>query len=270
MDSRYRQEVAKFSKKDGILALLVFLGFTLYTTAFVAIRGMLSLPWFLSGLVSIVSSSFVAVIVIIIVLRKKQGLSSIGLHKEKIWPAIRLGLLICLIPVLFRAIIPGFLGGFNELQIGMLLLSLVLTFFSAAHEDIIFVGFIQTRLYGFFKTDRVAMTVGALFFALAHIPPWLVMGRFTTENILMWSQPFFGWIIMHLLYTSILKKYYSLVPIFIIHTISNFSWDFPQIPLPTVLGIDFSLISLSLYALTAVILLWHTHKQSKKAMKASY
>ena len=39
MDSKYRQEVAKFGKKDGILALLVYLGYFLYTIAFAVIMG---------------------------------------------------------------------------------------------------------------------------------------------------------------------------------------------------------------------------------------
>jgi membrane protease YdiL (CAAX protease family) len=262
MDSRYRQEVAKFGKKDGILALMVFLGYILYTLAFVAIRDMFSLPWLLLALVNIVGTSFPAGMVILIVLCKKQALSSIGLHKEKIWPAIRLGLLICLIPVLFTAIIPGIFGGFNELLIGALILNLVTTFFFAAHEDVIFVGFIQTRLYGFFKTDKVAITVGALLFALMHIPPWLVMGRIDTSNLLMGiGLPFLGWFLMHLVFTSVFKKYYSLVPVFILHTINNYSMNFAQTT--TVLGIESSFIVLSLYALAAVILFWHTHRQSK-------
>jgi membrane protease YdiL (CAAX protease family) len=141
----------------------------------------------------------------------------------------------------------------------------VTTFFFAAHEDVIFVGFIQTRLYGFFKTDKVAITVGALLFALMHIPPWLVMGRIDTSNLLMGiGLPFVSWFIFHLVFVSIFKKYYSLVPVFILHTIINYSWNFAQTT--TVLGIDFSLILFSLFVLAAAILFWHTHKQSKKAM----
>jgi membrane protease YdiL (CAAX protease family) len=264
MDSRYRQEVAKFDKKDGVLAILVLLGYMLFQTGFVVIRDMLSLPGIFAILLNIVvGTSLPAVIVFLIVLRRKQGLSSIGLHKNKIWPAIRLGLLISIIPVLFLAVIPGIFVGFNELLVSVLLLNLVTTFFFAAHEDIIFVGFIQTRLYSFFKTDKAAITIGALLFALMHIPPWLVMGQIDTSNLLMGlGIPFLAWFIIHLILVSVFKKYYSLVPVFILHTINNYSRIFTQTT--TVFGIDFSFIMLAVYILAAAILFLHTHKQSKK------
>ena len=264
MESRYRQEVAKFGKKDGILALCVWLAYILFSIAFVAIRGIFSMPFYLNLVVTIVVTSLQAGAIFLIVSRNKQGLSSIGLHKEKIWPAIRLGLLFCLIPILFTAVIPGILGGFHAPLIGVLFINLVTTFFFAAHEDVIFVGFIQTRLYGLFKSDKLAIPAGALLFAFMHIPPWLIMGHIDTSNLLAsLGPPFLGWFLMHLVFVSIFKKHFSLLPVFILHTINNYSWNFAQTN--TIGGIDFSIILLSLYALAAGILFWHMHRQSKKA-----
>jgi len=254
MESKYRQEVAKFGKKDGLLALCVVLGYPLLSVAFAARWGF-SMMW----LLAIIKVG----IIFLIVLRNKQGLSSIGLHKERLWPAVRLGLLFCLIPVLFVALIPGIYGGFNELRIGTLLVVLVTVFFFAAYEDIIFVGFVQTRLYGLFKTDRVAIPVGALIFALMHVPPWLMAGALDTSNLFTVGMQFFSWFLVHLVFVSIFKTYYSLVPIFILHTIINYSRNFAQTF--TVFEVDFSLIALALCVLAACVLFWYTHKQSQKA-----
>ena len=263
MGSRYNQEVAKFGKSDGILALCVFLGYVLFSVAFVAIRGMFSVSWYLNTLVTVIVTSFQAGIIFLIILRKKQGLSSIGLQKKELFHAVRLGFLCCLIPILFVVVIPGVYGGLSEIQIGGLLVALVTTFFFAAHEDIIFVGFIQTRLYGLFKSDRISIPVGALLFALMHIPPWLIMGRLDTSNLLMGiGAPFIGWVLMHFVFVSIFKKYYSLIPVIILHTINNYSWNFTQTT--TAFGIDLSLILLIFYALLACVMFFIVNKRSEK------
>ena len=261
MNSRYKQEVQKFGKKDGIIAIGVFLVYIITAMAFVALRGILSLSWQLNVLFTIATTTFQAGIVFAIVLRNKQGLASIGLHKGKLWPAVRLGLLVSLIPIVFSAVLPGIYGGFNELLIGTLLVNLVTTFFFAAHEDVVFVGFIQTRLYGFFKTDKVAITVGAILFALMHIPLWLMVGNFDSNNLLLGiGLNFMGWFLMHFIFVSVFKKHYSLAPVFILHTIANYSWNFAQTPI--VFGIDFSLVRLGLLVLVACVLFWHTHNKN--------
>jgi len=245
-----------------VIALFVFLVYIITSLAIVALRDNLGLSWYLMVLFTIVTTSLQASIVFVIVLRNKQGLASIGLHKEKIFSAIRLGLLFSLIPITFIAIIPGIVDGFNEIQIGAILVSFVTTFFFAAHEDVIFVGFIQTRLYGFFKTDKAAITIGAILFAAMHIPPWLMMGRFNTDNLIVSiALNSIGWVLMYFVLVSVFKKYYSLVSVFILHTLANFSWNFPQSV--TVFGTDISLVWVVLIVLSACILYSQTNKQSR-------
>jgi len=261
-DARYKAEVAKHTKKDGVLALCVGLCYPIFMMGVVALRDILNLSGYLFLLYTIVTTSLMAGIIFVIVLRRKQGLASIGFHKEKILPAIRLGLLFCLIPIIFIVIVPGLFGGFYLYNAGTIIMMFVSTFFFAAHEDIIFVGFIQTRLYGIFKTDKAAISIGALLFALMHIPLWLMIGNIDVNNLLVGlGGPFLGWVIMHLVFVSIFKKYFSLVPVIILHTINNYSWNFSQTT--TVFGIDFSLIMLAIYLLAACTLFWHTHRQSK-------
>lgn len=148
-------------------------------------------------------------IVLAIIRSQKQGISSIGLHKEKIWRAVRLGLVVSLIPVLFTVILPGIYGGFHEQLVGVFLVNFVTAFFFAAHEDVVFVGFIQTRLYGFFKTDKVAIAVGAILFSLMHVPLWIILGHFDLNNlvidILLNSL---AWALMYLVFVAVFKKYY--------------------------------------------------------------
>jgi membrane protease YdiL (CAAX protease family) len=265
MDLQYKQEVQKFGKKDGIIALCAFLACVIITMAFVALRRMFPLSLSMNALFSILVYSLQAGIVFAIVIRNKQGLTSIGVHKEKIWPAIRLGLLVSLIPILFSAILPRILGVTYELLIGTLLLMLVVLIFSAVCEDVIFVGFIQTRLYGFFKTDRVAIVVGALIFSLWHVPPFIIMNAgYLTPHILFaeLTSGFLYWFSMHFVLVSVFKKHYSLVPVSILHTITNFSSQLSE--RYNIYGINFQFVTTALLLIVACILFWHTHKQAKK------
>jgi membrane protease YdiL (CAAX protease family) len=233
--------------------------------AFVALRRMFPLSLPMNALFSILVFCLQAGIVFAIVICNKQGLASIGIHKKKIWPAIRLGLLVSLIPILFSAILPGILGVNNELLIGTLLLNLVIIIFSAVYEDVIFVGFIQTRLYGFFKTDRVAIVVGALIFSLWHVPPFLIMNvGYIIPHILFaeLAPSFLYWFLMHFVLVSVFKKHYSLISVSILHTMTNFTSQFSE--RYNIYGINFQFVTTAILLLVTCILFWHTHKQAKK------
>ena len=218
MQTRYAQEVAKFNKKDGILAICVFFAYVLFSNVFALLVGMSPMTGFVRNWIIPVGLMIFAFGVFIVVKARKQKLSSIGLYKENLGKGIGLSLPFCLIPIIFIAIIPGILHGFFEINLTWLALTLISTFLFAAHEDIIFVGFIQTRLHGFIKSYFLAIFV------------------------------------------AIFKKYYSIVPIFILHTINNFSNVFSYS------NMTFANVSIVVCVLAACFLYWQTHKTDKKAL----
>jgi len=224
MDSQYRQEVARFNKRDGIIALCLFLVYIITSVAYAATVNIVP-AGLLRTLYMIGFCVLHIVLVCIVILRKKQGVASIGLHKEKIWPAVRLGLLFVFILIVFKIVLPGFFIGFRDIHAG-LFYSFIITLFFAIHEDIVFVGFIQTRLYGLFKTDVLAIFIGALFFALMHLPPWIVTGRLDVLNLPLLCLSMFNWMGMYIIFISVYKKYYSLVPVMIIHFVTTFPGNF--------------------------------------------
>ena len=70
-------------------------------------------------------------------LLKKQGLSSIGFRKKNLWPALCLGLLFSIIPLMLNdGILPGIIYGYEPRSFGMILYITVGTFIFAASEDI--------------------------------------------------------------------------------------------------------------------------------------
>jgi len=260
MQTRYAQEVAKFKKKDGILAICVFFGYLLLSNVFALLVGMMPMSGIVRNWIIPVWLVVLAFGVFILVKVRKQKLSSIGFHKENLGKGIGVGLLFCLIPIAFIAVIPGIRHGFIERDLGWVAITLVSTFLFAAHEDVIFVGFIQTRLYGFFKSHFLAIFVGSLLFAFMHLPPWIFMGRLDINQPLEILFQLMRWSAIHFVFVAIFKKYYSIAPVFILHTINNLSNVFSYSDM------TLANISVIVSVLAACFLYWQTSKADKKAL----
>ncbi|MCL2354148.1 MAG: CPBP family glutamic-type intramembrane protease, partial [Defluviitaleaceae bacterium] len=186
MNEIYKQEVLKYNKKDGIIALSFFVFYCILMFMLGVVRRLGVDPLFSGIGVSVIA----AIALILLLLLKKDGMSSIGFHKENLWSAIRLGLFFGLIPLLLSGgLLPGIvIYGWQVAPIGQILLATLFTFIFAAHEDMIFVGYIQTRLYGLIKRDILAVFVGALLFSLMHIMPQIGFYGLAglNANNLMW------------------------------------------------------------------------------------
>jgi len=260
MPTRYAQEVAAFKKKDGALAIGVFFGYLFLVNIFPPVMGMIPMADIARTRILLVWMVLLVFGVFIVVKARKQKLSSIGFHKENLGKGIGLGLLFSLIPIAFIAIIPGMLHGFFELDLAWFMLTLISTFIFAAHEDVIFVGFIQTRLYGFFNSHFLAILVGSLLFALMHLPPWIYMGRLDVNQPIEILFQVVRWSAMHFVFVAIFKKYHSIVPVFILHTINNLSNVFSYSDMTLANS------SVSVSVLAACFLYWQTSKADKKAL----
>ena len=224
MNSLYNQEVSKYGKKDAIIALGFFAYFIMRD--FVV---SISYSQYISGedwriledwqLIIAVTCIVDILIVFGIVKIRKQNLGSIGLHKKNIWGAIYLGLLFAPIFV-FSRIVPGVTGGWELYSFGSFMLILMSTTLQAVREDISFVGFIQTRLFGLVKNDFWAINLGAALFTLAHVPSRLVQG--IPMGAMIFILLLVNWFFMHRAFVLLFKRHFSLVPVFIMHIASNF------------------------------------------------
>jgi membrane protease YdiL (CAAX protease family) len=218
---RYKEEVAKYGKTDTIIALCAYIVVMLLALAISAIWENVEITGILSQISQLALPIIVTGMVFAIVLLKKQGLASIGIHKRKIGLSAGIGLLFGLIPLVF-AVLPGVFSGWEPYAAHQMLLPLLITFILAAWEDIFFVGYLQTRLYGLIKNSKLAICVGAALFAFLHVPVGLMawgLGFVGIDLILYLAFTF----IMHITFVSIFRRYFSLVPVVILHTIFNFS-----------------------------------------------
>jgi len=215
----YTQQVSKHSKTDAIIALGFFAYFILRDFAVSLIYAQFNLSaqvWW-----SLIAATCVVDILLVfaIVKLRKQSLASIGLHKQKLWAALGFGL--CFAPIfLLQRVAQGTIVGWTFAPFGSFLFSLMSVTLWAVREDISFVGFIQTRLHGLVKHEARAINVGAALFALAHVPFRLVQG--IPMGGMMFMLLLVNWFFMHRAFVLLLKKHYSLAPVFVMHVASNF------------------------------------------------
>jgi len=221
MDLQYKQEVSKFNKKDAIIAICLFAYWVVYAFIEGMLRPIFSMSEEIYDITRIVFAVVNISIVFAIVLIRKQGLGSIGLHKNRLWPAICLGLMFVPIAVIIRGILPGLIDDRVLYPLGSLAFILVNTALLAVREDIAMVGFIQTRIYGLVKNDNWAINIVAAMFAILHVPQQLVTGiPMGVVNLIIWMIICF---FIHRAFVMLFKRYFSLIPVFIMHTAINFS-----------------------------------------------
>ena len=236
MNPQYEQEIKKYDPKDTkfvlryavihVIAMFIF-NRMLSMPDVEGVRGIMYLEVQTILLLALFAIANIAIICTIVVV-KKQGLASVGIHKQQLWSALRLSFLFALIPLVFAGVLPGLLNGWELAPVGRI--SLLLGFFiiMAATEDVMIVGFIQTRLYGRYGSDRVAISVGALIFAAMHLPARLLPIGSGTPSIgfVAIAFSFGGWFIAHWVYVTLFKKYFSIFTVTIVHALANFSQTF--------------------------------------------
>jgi len=219
MYSRYEHEVKKYRKKDAIIALCVYLFAVVLVTVwwFIALAinaGEMQLhPIILQFALPVIVITTVLTIIYV----KKQGLASIGFHKDKMQRQLGVAILFVVILLSF-GVVPGLIYGWSFNNLGITILYFFAVLIGVAYEDILFVGYLQPRLYAIFKKDIPAILVGASLFALIHIPVAILgdtIGEGLTSNLIYW-------LIGHTTLVLIFRLYFSILPVIIVHTLTNF------------------------------------------------
>ena len=236
-NARYKEEIAKYGKKDGVTALC----YVVFICVLLALVPLTIAPWLWSmgvpwELIYLVLALIFLAPCFAIILIKRQGFSSIGFHTKKLLPALCLGVAFSALILLFTygGILPGILTGGQFQPFRIIINLLLITFINAAREDIIMTGYVQPRLYGLVKNDTICVLLGGLLFALIHIPP-----RIAIFGLSAFNEPFLllieivGWVGLHVVFNLVFRRYFSIISVILVHTFLNFAvWNLWAEPLP--------------------------------------
>ena len=212
----YKEEVSQYTKKDSIHALLFF--------AFIMLVATFSrfISFFPTGTgANIVYTAIQLGILFVILIKKGQGLRSVGIHLIDWKKALIVGLVLAIACIiLFNGILMGLLGGWQLLPLGAVMQSILLFLFMAFYEDVFFAGYMQTRLYGLIKKDWMAIAAGAFMFVILHWPSWLSRAIDTGEyGVFIFMN--FVWIVMYLLLNTIFRHTRSIISVTLFHFSNN-------------------------------------------------
>ena len=212
---QYKADVSKYQKKDAIIAICLWVILMLLY----AVAGMFG------GLYATITNIILPIACIAIVLIRRQGISSLGFRKKNFWPSFGVGLLCGIIAIIFNnGVLPAVIYGWKFEPFGFLLYRFLYQLVAIAlFEEIIFRGYIQTRLYGIFKKDVSVVLMGGLLFVLMHIPFQIASGNMIFGlSLVIWLATTFIW---HIVFNVLFRKFYSIYGVILFHALMNWSGD---------------------------------------------
>ncbi len=227
-NEEYLYETSKFTKTDLLLTLILCVILTgLYMQIglvyFYTEEPMTENFKFVStGILSGIEASIVFAFCIV----RKQSLSSIGFSRTNSKKSLTFAIILCLgVTILFTviAVVSG-----SDIQKNVKLITMKFFYyfvFIAFVEELVFRGYIGTRLYGCLENKVLSITISGLIFTFMHIPVKVMM---TDMGFIQYIS--YAWadlisvFILHFLLQFLYGKCNSIIAPILFH----FIWDFVQ------------------------------------------
>lgn len=219
MNEYYKDSLAKYSTKDGIYANILILIdfslaflhgylFTLNVPVYILLVGQIVFP--------IIGFAFCMLLLLI----RRQGLVAIGISAQNLGKSLLLGVAGACFLILFQIATKGVQGtALSSIQT-ISLISFFIFLVGAISEEIIYRGFILTRLYGLIKNSIVGSCITAVLFILMHYPvKWVISGRISLYSLSLSHIVYL--LFLHFLCAFVYKKTNCLWGSILLHFLYN-------------------------------------------------
>ncbi len=223
----------RFGKKDGIAAILCFI----YEVIIIFLFGLLMFHTsiytdftihfrnkFFYRLIFYIPMALVQVLPVFIYMKlNHQSIRSIGLKTDKILKSVLLGILFSL-----PFILPNLV---NEIRYQRPITDLLSCFWQflyffleiALIEELVFRGFIQTRIQGLIKNKCLGILAAGLMFSLTHIPFQMIKANLSlTEFVVQNSIHLILLIFDHVYFTYIYTRNNNIASSTVAHALMDF------------------------------------------------
>ena len=220
-NQEYNDNLRKYNKKDGMLAILLFaIIIIMYTLLGILYKN----NSFIKDNIKIIGCLFNLLLIIVTILfvkLRKQRLETIGLKGR--WKlSIILGGVLSLF-YFYCNCLDHLINGEKLISITSILFLMVYFLLVAICEEFVFRGFIGTRLNGLIKNKYIVIIVTGILFVVMHFPY-----RMTAANMSL-SDFDIGWLInlfiFHLVMNYIYMKTNSIYGSIIPHWISDLAYE---------------------------------------------
>ena len=227
--SPYQEEVAQYAKKDAIHALLFAAYIALMTIVFLIVVLVFNLSdndrqiSFVGRLLDVGMVTLYLVSLFVIVRKKGQGLRSLGLHLIEWKKALGAGLIFLAVNLfLFDGLLPGLLANWQMRSALMTVWFVVFLLIKAFFEDVVFIGYMQTRIHGLIKNEILAILAVAFIFATFHYPGMIALNILADGSfgLSFWGTLVFYtlfWMIGHIFMNIVFRRFRSIIPVTLLH-----------------------------------------------------
>ena len=220
-NNKYNDNLREYSKKDGILALTLFV----IVMIMYSIIGLLyKNNSFIKENIKIFGIIFNFILIIITILFvkcNKQKLNSIGFCGRWILSIILGGILGMF--YFYCNCLSHLIEGAKLISINKILFLAIYFLFVAASEEIVFRGYIGTRLNGLIKNKYVTLFLTGILFVFMHFPYRMIVANMSLVDFDI------GWLInlfiFHLMMSFIYMKTNSIFGSIIPHWISDLAYE---------------------------------------------
>jgi membrane protease YdiL (CAAX protease family) len=217
-DPAYKEMTQHYTRTDALLAV----GFYILTMFTYLAMGMIQSN---TGVYLGIYINLLLMGVIFLIVRfRKHKLDTVGFTKKCFIKSAVVGLLAGAFFSLLN-IIPALQAGGRWTASGLLINIFYYLIVIGLQEELLFRGFIQTRLYGAIKSDLLAVVVGGVMFATMHTP--FQMYNRGVGNIVefiagnwVWLLMTFGW---HFVFNYLYRRFNSLTAPTAAHWLMNLS-----------------------------------------------
>ena len=220
-NQEYNNYLKRYDKKDGLFALILFIIVILLYSFLAILNNNIS---FIKENIKIVGCIFniiLIVITIIFVKLRKQGLETIGLKGR--WKlSIILGGVLSLF-YFYCNCLDHLINGEKLISITSILFLMIYFLLVSVCEELVFRGYIGTRLNGVIKNKYIALFITGILFVVMHFPYRMIAANMSLSDFdIEWIINLF---IFHLIMSFIYMKSNSIYGSIIPHWISDLAYE---------------------------------------------
>lgn len=224
-DKEYQNNLQQYTKKDGILSLLLF-GLMILNYSVLAI--LQTRFEFIKENILLTGCIFNALmtgITLFFMKLKKQTLNTVGLSNGKWKISIITGAILASF-LFYNNCLSYLIAGSNLVSTQKILILSIYYLLVSVCEEVVFRGYIGTRIYGLIKKRWLAVFVVGILFIIMHFPYRMIaygmsLRDLTINNFSCMADLF----ITHTVFTFIYSKTNSLYGAIIPHWMSNFAYN---------------------------------------------
>lgn len=224
-DTSFYKDVNKYEKKDGVFAILLFgIMCVLYALlaaldkVFTAINSNILF-------VGCVFNALIVVITICFVKARRESFASIGLYGGQWRKSILVGGLLATL-YFFNNCLSHILAGASFIPVKDIFVAVIYYLLVSLSEEVVFRGYVGTRLYGFTKNKYLVVVLSGVLFILMHFPYRMVAYGMTIADLTVGNV---GWIVdlfvTHVIFSLICLRTNSLWGSILPHWMSNLAYN---------------------------------------------